>query len=89
MRAYATNSVGTGYGSEVSFTTSALTAPTLTTVVASSITLTSAVSGGTITSNGGADITVKGVCWSTTADPTTALATKLQMAQDQIDSQAT
>jgi uncharacterized protein (TIGR02145 family) len=71
-RAYATNSAGTAYGNEVSFTTTALVVPTLTTVAATEITYTSAVSGGTITADGGAAITAKGVCWSTTANPTTA-----------------
>ncbi|MBK7712989.1 MAG: fibrobacter succinogenes major paralogous domain-containing protein [Bacteroidales bacterium] len=76
VRAYATNSIGTAYGTELTFTTSTVVAPTLTTVAASSITLVSAISGGTITSYGGAEITAKGVCWSTSADPTTALTTK-------------
>jgi hypothetical protein len=49
---------------------------TLTTTAASSITATSAVSGGNITSDGGTLITVFGVCWSTSPNPTTALSTK-------------
>jgi hypothetical protein len=68
IRAYATNSAGTGYGNEITFTTS-LTIPTLTTTSVSSITPTTAISGGNITSDGGAAITVSGVCWSTLADP--------------------
>jgi hypothetical protein len=40
------------------------------------ITYSEASTGGTITSNGGADITARGVVWSTTPIPTTALATK-------------
>ena len=72
VRAYATNSAGTAYGDEVAFTTTPVGVATLTTAAASSITLTSAVSGGDITSNGGGAITVRGVCWSTTANPTTA-----------------
>jgi uncharacterized protein (TIGR02145 family) len=68
VRAYATNSNGTAYGTDLSFTTMTTTA-TLTTAVPSSITLTSAVSGGTITSNGGATITVSGICWATTPSP--------------------
>ena len=48
-------------------------APTVTTTAATTnITLTTATSGGEITSNGGADVTARGVCWSTTANPTTA-----------------
>jgi uncharacterized protein (TIGR02145 family) len=71
VRAYATNTAGTGYGNEISFTTSAPTpvVPTLTTTAASSITQTTATSGGNITSNGGATVTVSGVCWSTSVNP--------------------
>ncbi len=70
-RSFATNSVGTVYGTETSFTTIAI-APTLTTTAASSITKYAASAGGTITSNGGSSITVSGICWSTTATPTTS-----------------
>ena len=73
-RAYATNSAGTGYSNQVSFTTSDLskssTIPTLTTKVITSITLTSAVSGGNITDDGGAEVSEKGICWSTSQMPT-------------------
>ena len=72
VRAYATNSLGTGYGSQVTFETSPVEVPVLTTTEISSVTHTTASSGGTITSDGGAAITVKGVCWSTTPSPTTA-----------------
>jgi len=67
-RAYAENSVGIAYGNEVTFTTS-IGAPTVTTGQVSGITATGAVCGGTITYNGGAAITEKGVCWSTTPNP--------------------
>jgi len=70
IRAYATNSVGTAYGNEVSFTTTPIVQPTLTTTAATSISLTSAVTGGNITSDGGGNVTAKGVCWSTTTGPT-------------------
>ena len=72
IRAYATNSAGTAYGSELSFTTASLTAPILTTTTISDIKLTSASSGGTISSDGGASVTARGVCWAKTASPTTA-----------------
>jgi hypothetical protein len=42
------------------------TLPTLTTTSVSNLTGTTAQSGGTITGNGGADITASGVCWSKT-----------------------
>jgi uncharacterized protein (TIGR02145 family) len=69
VRAYATNSAGTGYGNDLSFTTVAATIPTITTTAVSSIDVTTAVSGGTITANGGATITVSGICWATTPTP--------------------
>lgn len=74
VRAYATNVKGTAYGADVTFTTLTVTlgAPTLTTVTVTSITATTAVSGGTITSDGGAAITAKGVCWGSTSNPTIA-----------------
>ena len=53
-----------------------LLSPTIATVAITSITLTSAVSGGTISADGGASITAKGVCWATTPTPTVSLTTK-------------
>ncbi len=72
VRAYATNSIGTSYGEDREFTTTSLAASTVTTTAASSITATSASSGGNVTANGGASVTARGVCWSTSANPTTA-----------------
>lgn len=71
FRAYATNSVETAYGNQVIATTTAVV-PTLSTVMASSITATTATSGGNITNDGGATVTVRGVCWSTNQNPTIA-----------------
>jgi len=68
VRAYATNSVGTAYGNDVSFTATPVT-PTLTTAAITSPTRTTAVSGGDITTNGGASVTARGVCWSTSSGP--------------------
>lgn len=48
------------------------TLPVISTVDLSAMTGTSVQSGGNITSNGGARITVSGVCWGTTESPTTA-----------------
>ena len=45
--------------------------PTVTTAGMSSITPTTAVCGGTISSDGGAAVTARGVCWGATAAPTT------------------
>jgi uncharacterized protein (TIGR02145 family) len=72
VMAFATNSIGTSYGDEVSFTTLPLTVPELSTTVASSITQTTAISGGNITYDGGTAVTARGVCWSTSVNPTIA-----------------
>jgi len=70
VRAYATNSIGTAYGNEVSFTTNPLTLPVIYTSSISSVTSCSAKSGGNITSDGGSIITNKGICWSSSQNPT-------------------
>jgi len=72
VRAYATNSVGTAYGNEITFTTSPISLAILTTSEIASITQTTAVCGGNITLDGGAPITQRGVCWNIAANPTTA-----------------
>lgn len=69
LRAYAVNSVGTAYGEEISFTTLSGEAA-ISTTAADNITATSARSGGNVSTDGGADITVRGVCWGTTSGPT-------------------
>mgnify|MGYP003604625135 CR=1 FL=1 len=73
IRAYATNGVGTAYGDAKSFRTSSATIPVVSsTTAASFITLTSAISGGNVTSESGATVTSRGVCWSNaTSTPTT------------------
>lgn len=70
LRAYATNSEGTGYGNEVSFTTAAAVLPVVNTIAASGIGTTTATSGGGISSDGGSAVTVRGVCWNTASMPT-------------------
>jgi hypothetical protein len=51
--------------------TSCATAPTVTTMAVSSVTPTSASNGGNVTSDGGASITARGVCWSESSNPNT------------------
>jgi uncharacterized protein (TIGR02145 family) len=51
-------------------------APTVTTSSADSITPTSATSGGNVTDAGSDPVTARGVCWSTSPNPTVALSTK-------------
>jgi len=46
--------------------------PTLITTAVSAITTTSDVTGGSVTSSGGSEVTVRGVCWSTINNPTVA-----------------
>lgn len=72
VRAYATNSKGTAYGNEVSFQTEKVPAvlPTVTTADTSNVSDTSAVLGGTVTADGFDSVTARGVCWSTSPDPT-------------------
>jgi uncharacterized protein (TIGR02145 family) len=72
IKAYAQSEDEIVYGNELSFTTTSVAPPTLTTTPVSVITQTSAVSGGNITSDGGDAITARGVCWATTVNPTTA-----------------
>ena len=74
VRAYATNSAGTAYGTEVSFTTlGGLSVPTVTTAPVGSVLTTTATGGGTVTFDGGRPVTARGVCVSaTSATPTTA-----------------
>lgn len=70
VRAYATNKSGTSYGNNVSFSTQPATLAVLTTNSVSNTTQTSAISGGEITSSGGATVTARGVCWSLSTNPT-------------------
>ena len=69
VRTYATNANGTVYGNEISFTTTGVT-PSLTTTAASSTTISSFTTGGTISNDGGNLVTYRGVCWSTSSNPT-------------------
>ena len=72
VRAYATNSAGTAYGSQVSFTTLSGTgqAPTVSTLNITNITQTSASSGGNVTAQGSSAVTARGVVWGTMPNPT-------------------
>jgi formylglycine-generating enzyme required for sulfatase activity len=76
LRAYATNSAGTSYGNQISFSTLELALSTISTKAAFGITRTTASSGGNITSDGGGNISARGVCWNTSQNPTIVLTTK-------------
>ena len=71
VRAYAVNGAGTAYGDAVSFTTEQSGSyPAVITAAVSSVTETSAICGGSISSDGGSAVTAKGVCWNTVFNPT-------------------
>lgn len=69
VRAYATNSRGTGYGEQRQFKADAVL-PTVTTALVSNINSNSAKSGGEVTDDGGAAVFNRGVCWSIIDEPT-------------------
>jgi hypothetical protein len=75
-RVYSYNSVGNSptYSNEVTVTTIGL--PSLTTSAVTNFTVVDGVSGGVITTDGGAPVTARGVVWSTSQNPTVALSTK-------------
>ncbi len=68
VSAYATNGVGTAYGEQRTFTT--LSLPLVETDTVSNITGSTAVCGGNVISEGDAPVTARGVCWSTSINPT-------------------
>lgn len=79
VRAYATNSAGSSYGAEATFTTASLPpppppppteAPHVTTGLVSSITASQASVAGNITDDGGASVTARGVVYAMTPNPT-------------------
>jgi uncharacterized protein (TIGR02145 family) len=72
VRAYATNSITTSYGAVKQFDTIDATITLTTTSVGSNFTFTTAISGGTITDVPDTEVTQKGICWSTSSNPTTS-----------------
>ena len=79
VRAYASNSEGTAYGQNESFTTLDPT-PVLNTLDVSQISYFSAQSGGEIIADGGLSIQTRGVVWDTLPNP--ALSRHLGFSQD-------
>lgn len=77
-RVYATTVYGTEFGKEIVFSTSMVVLPTLTTLPVSDITAYSGVSGGNITSDGGAPILKRGVCWNFVGNPTPDITSPYQ-----------
>lgn len=70
VRAYATNTKGTAYGTQKTFTTSNVSVPVVTTNEVTSITKNSAICGGTVSADGGVTVIARGVCWSAIPHPT-------------------
>ncbi len=70
VRAYATNTAGTHYGPVIVFST--LSIPTVTTAPPTNITPSTFTTGGNITNDGGSTIIARGICWSTSPNPTLA-----------------
>lgn len=71
-RAYATNEMGTAYGLEGSPLVVEANPPTVNTGEVSNIQQTTAQGSGNVTDDGGAEVTERGVCWSTSPNPTIA-----------------
>ncbi|GGD49635.1 hypothetical protein GCM10011514_12250 [Emticicia aquatilis] len=72
-RAYVISNGVTTYANSLNFRTLAITQPTITTDIASNISINSAKLQGTVTGKGTFDITEYGICWSSTnTNPTTA-----------------
>jgi uncharacterized protein (TIGR02145 family) len=69
VRAFATNSGGTAYGSQTSFTTMSINLATVTTGAVSNISGTGATVAGEVTASGGVAVTARGVCYATTQNP--------------------
>jgi uncharacterized protein (TIGR02145 family) len=72
FKAYAINSVGIGYGENKSFSTTGGSGglPTVSTSGVTDITESTASCGGNVTDQGGSAVTSRGVCWSTSLNPT-------------------
>ncbi|MBL7111339.1 MAG: hypothetical protein ISS19_05295 [Bacteroidales bacterium] len=70
VRAYAVDNAFTAYGNQKNFTTDSVVIPTVTTSAVTTITNNSASSGGNVITTGGGTITARGVCWSTSQNPT-------------------
>lgn len=70
VRAYVKTNFGIVYGEEKCFTTVEIVLPTVTTNTVTNIITNSATCGGNVTFDGNATVTARGVCWSTSPNPT-------------------
>lgn len=77
VNSYNTTGNSVNYTNEITISIpNAVVLPSVQTTAISSLLTTSAVSGGNVTADGGATVTARGVVWSTSPNPTIALATK-------------
>lgn len=70
VRAYAASDLGTGWGRDKKFSTTDEEPPTVTTDAPYNETDVSALCGGNVTNEGNSPVTARGVCWSTSPNPT-------------------
>lgn len=69
VKSYISRDNITEYGAEINFTTASSDKPELITTALSEISQSGAMSGGTITSDGGSPVIERGVCWNISANP--------------------
>lgn len=69
--AFARNDAGTAYSGKATFTTLPMAQSEITTSEPTNIGHTHATCGGYVNSDGGSEVMERGVCWATTANPTT------------------
>ena len=72
IKAFAQSHDEVFYGDQMSFVTLALREPTVITTAVHNVTQNSAQCGGEVIDDGGAEIIMRGVCWSTITEPTIA-----------------
>jgi hypothetical protein len=72
FRVVGQNASGTTYGADMTFATVSADTPVVFTTAVTNVTTGSATSGGNVTEEGNAPVTARGVCWSTSPNPTTA-----------------
>ncbi len=70
ITAYATNDAGTAYGGHRFFTTPEPSSATISTRKASKVGHNFAIAGGTVSKEGNSEVSMRGVVWSTTPNPT-------------------
>ena len=70
--AFARNDAGMAYSGKATFTTLPMAQSEVTTYEPTNVTHTHATCGGNVVSDGGSEVTERGVCWATTPNPTTS-----------------